>query len=135
MDNDDYAESIYILTNQSFPQYINIGYADNINDRLEQLNRNECIPFASRLYASYRVKRILSDFSVHSLIDKLNAMLRRISDFNGKKRVREFYVMSVEDAYSLLESIMAINGLKENLKRSTPAKNRKRRRERSKRNI
>lgn len=41
---------IYILTNPSFPQYVKIGYADNVEKRLEQLNRSECIPFAFRLY-------------------------------------------------------------------------------------
>ncbi|MHC1787270.1 MAG: GIY-YIG nuclease family protein [Christensenellales bacterium] len=30
---------IYILTNPSFPEYVKIGYADNIKNRLRQLNR------------------------------------------------------------------------------------------------
>lgn len=30
---------IYILTNPSFPDYVKIGYADNIDKRLKQLNR------------------------------------------------------------------------------------------------
>ena len=37
---------IYILTNPAFPDYVKIGYADNINSRLKQLNQSECIPFA-----------------------------------------------------------------------------------------
>lgn len=36
---------IYILTNPSFPEYVKIGYADDIDKRLLQLNRSECIPF------------------------------------------------------------------------------------------
>ena len=28
-----------------------IGYADNMENRLKQLNRSECIPFAFRVYA------------------------------------------------------------------------------------
>ena len=39
---------IYILTNPSFPDYVKIGYATNIENRLKQLNRSECIPFAFR---------------------------------------------------------------------------------------
>lgn len=35
---------IYILTNPSFPEYVKIGYAANIEKRLAQLNRSECIP-------------------------------------------------------------------------------------------
>ena len=29
---------IYILTNPSFPEYVKIGYADDIDKRLQQLN-------------------------------------------------------------------------------------------------
>ena len=32
---------IYILTNPSFPEYVKIGYADDIDKRLQQLNRSE----------------------------------------------------------------------------------------------
>ena len=39
---------IYILTNPSFPQYVKIGYADNVESQLKQLNNSECIPFAFR---------------------------------------------------------------------------------------
>lgn len=38
---------IYILSNPSFEEYIKIGYATNIEERLKQLNRSEavfCIP-------------------------------------------------------------------------------------------
>ena len=33
---------IYILTNPSFEQYVKIGYADDVDKRLQQLNRSEC---------------------------------------------------------------------------------------------
>lgn len=52
---------IYILTNPSFPEYVKIGYANDINRRLQQLNRSECIPFAFRVYATYEVSSRLSD--------------------------------------------------------------------------
>lgn len=106
---------IYILTNPSFPQYVKIGYADNVEKRLEQLNRSECIPFAFRLYAFYKVPVRLTDMKLHNMIDKLNPNLRAIDDFNGKKRVREFYAMDAHDAFSILEAIAEIHGLKENL--------------------
>lgn len=52
---------IYILTNPSFPDYVKIGYADNVNNRLQQLNNSECTPFAFRVYATYEVDSRLSD--------------------------------------------------------------------------
>ena len=83
---------IYILTNPSFPDYVKIGYADDIGKRLQQLNRSECIPFAFRVYATYEVNSRLSDLKIHTIIDKLNPNLRSIENFNGQKRVREFYL-------------------------------------------
>lgn len=100
---------IYILTNPSFEDYIKIGYADNVERRLQQLNNSECTPFAFRVYATYEVDSRLSDLKIHAIIDKLNPNLRSIDNFNGKKRVREFYAMSKEDAYDILEAIAEIH--------------------------
>ena len=107
---------IYILTNPSFPQYVKIGYADNVESRLKQLNNSECIPFAFRIYATYEVEERLTDLKLHALIDQLNPNLRSIDNVDGKKRVREFYAMSPEQAYSILETIAILGGRKERLK-------------------
>lgn len=112
---------IYILTNPSFKDYVKIGYADDINKRLKQLNRSECVPFAFHIYATYEVTDRLSDIQIHNIIDSLNPNLRAIETFEGKKRVREFYAISAEDAYKLLEGIAKIYGLTKNLKRHTPS--------------
>ncbi len=111
---------IYILTNPSFPDYVKIGYADDISKRLNQLNRSECIPFAFRVYATYEVNSRLSDLKIHSIIDKLNPNLRSIDNFNGQKRVREFYAMTPEDAYSILEAIAEIHGCTDKLQLVKP---------------
>ena len=116
---------IYILTNPSFPDYVKIGYANNVKKRLKELNRSECIPFAFRLYAYYEVSTRLSDLKIHDMIDNLNPNLRSIEEFEGKKRVREFYAMSAKEAYSLLESIATINGLTKNLHLVMPTKEQK----------
>lgn len=106
---------IYILTNPSFPKYVKIGYSDNIEKRLEELNRSECIPFAFRLYAYYKVDNRLSDKKVHELIDGLNPNLRSVENYKGKERKREFYAMTKEQAYSILKSIACINNRENDL--------------------
>lgn len=111
---------IYILTNPSFPGYVKIGYGDNMENRLKQLNRSECIPFAFRVYAIYEVSTRLSDLKLHKIIDKLNPDLRSIDDFNGQKRIREFYAMNPEEAYAILEAMAKIHACKENLKLVAP---------------
>lgn len=107
---------IYILTNPSFEQYVKIGYADDMEARLKKLNQSECIPFAFRVYATYEVSNRLTDLKLHRLIDQLNPTLRAVENFEGRERKREFYAMSPEEAYGILEAIAEINGCEEKLR-------------------
>lgn len=108
---------IYILTNPSFPQYVKIGYATDVKQRLDELNRSTAVPFAFRVYATYEVDSALSDKKLHSILDRLNPDLRSTEEIDGKKRIREFYAMTPEDAYSILEAIAEINGYSHRLKK------------------
>ena len=74
---------IYILTNPSFPDYVKIGYADDVERRLMELNRSECVPFAFRIYIYYKVPKRLTDMKLHQMIDRLNSNLRSIEEFDG----------------------------------------------------
>ena len=108
---------IYIFTNPSFPQYVKIGYANNVEQRLDELNRSTAVPFSFRVYATYEVDSNLSDKKLHSILDKLNPELRSTEEVDGKRRVREFYAMPPEDAYSILEAIAEINNYRHRLKK------------------
>lgn len=113
---------IYILTNPSFPEYVKIGYADDIERRLAELNRTECTPFAFRVYATYAVQTRLTDLKIHEMIDRINPELRSIDNVDGKKRVREFYAMSAEDAYLMFEAMAEIHGTTDLLVKIKPDK-------------
>lgn len=106
---------IYILTNPSFPDYVKIGYADDVASRVKQLNRSECTPYAFRIYATYETETRLTDLKLHAMIDKLNPDLRSRDEIDGKKRVREFYSMSAEDAYGIFEVMAEIHGTMDKL--------------------
>ena len=108
---------IYILTNPSFKEYIKIGYAADVKQRLDTLNRNPGLPFAFRVYATYEVDSALSDKKLHSILDTLRPDLRSMEEIDGKKRIREFYAMPPEDAYAILEAIAEINGYADRLKK------------------
>ncbi len=108
---------IYVFTNPSFPQYVKIGYAEDVKKRLDELNRSSAIPYAFRIFATYEVDSALSDKKLHSILDKLNPDLRSTEEINGKKRVREFYAMAPELAYNILEAIAEINGYRHRLKK------------------
>lgn len=113
---------IYILTNPSFPDYVKIGYADDVESRVRQLNRSECTPYAFRVYATYETDARLTDLSLHAMIDKLNPELRSRDEIDGKKRVREFYSMSAEDAYGIFEAMAEIHGTQDKLHLHTISK-------------
>lgn len=106
---------IYILTNPAFPQYVKIGYAKNVEERLKQLNQSEGVPLAFRIYATYEVDKSVVDKKIHKIIDKLNPTLRSRDEIDGKLRVREFFAMSAEDAYSIFEAMSEIHGCENNL--------------------
>lgn len=113
---------IYILTNPSFTEWVKIGYADDVQQRVAQLNRTECTPFGFRIYATYEVTDRLKDIPVHTLIDQLNPSLRSKDEIEGKIRIREFYNMTPEDAYGILEMVAKINGLECNLRKYVQTK-------------
>ena len=117
MKNEKSTGFIYIFTNPSFPQYVKIGYAKDAEQRLDELNRSSAVPFAFRIYATYEVDSTLSDKKLHSILDKLNPDLRSKEEVNGKSRIREFYAMAPEDAYSILEAIAEINNYSHRLKK------------------
>lgn len=50
-------------------------------------------------------------------MDKLNPELRSTEEVDGKRRIREFYAMTPEDAYSILEAIAEINDYRHRLKK------------------
>ncbi len=111
---------IYVLTNPSFPEYVKIGYASNLERRLSQLNRSETIPYVFRVYAIYEVHSKLTDKELHRLIDSLNPDLRSVETFDGKVRTKEFFQMTPEEAYELLKSIARISGTEDRLHLMTP---------------
>ena len=113
---------IYILTNPSFPDYVKIGYADDVESRVRQLNRSECTPYAFRVYATYETEARLTDLRLHAMIDKLNPDLRSRDEIDGKKRVREFYSMSAEDAYGIFEAMAEIHGTQDKLHKHSMSK-------------
>ncbi len=93
-----------------------------MEERLNRLNNFEVVPFAFRLYATYDVETQSADKVLHKIFDKFNADLRSIDTINDKVRVREFYLISPEDAYELLEDIAIISGTKEKFYLYKPTK-------------
>ena len=101
---------IYILTNPSFPEYVKIGYADDVEVRVKQLNNSEAVPFSFHIYATFDVLERLTDKKLHNFIDTLNPELRSKEQIGNKIRVREFYHIKPEEIYSAFESMAEVTG-------------------------
>ena len=107
---------IYIMTNQALRGMVKIGFATDVEVRRRQLSTT-ALPFDYEVYAVYETTGNLEDKKLHKMIDQLNPKLR----VNKK---REFFDMSPEDAYELLEAIATISGTKGKLSRTIPKKER-----------
>lgn len=93
---------IYIMTNPALINMVKIGYATNVEERRKQLSTT-ALPYEYEVYATYETNGNLEDKKLHQLIDDLNADLR-------VSKNREFYVMTPEQAYQLIEAIAIISG-------------------------
>lgn len=103
---------IYIMTNPALSGMVKIGYATNVEARRQQLSTT-ALPYDYEIYATYETPGALEDKKLHKLIDNLNPDLR-------VSKNREFFIMSAEDAFELLEAIATISGSKDKLKRTNP---------------
>lgn len=106
---------IYIFTNPSFPKYVKIGYAEDAQRRLDDANASTWTPMAFRIYGTYQTAEANADKILHKLIDILDDELRVSDIVKGHERKREFFEMSPETAWSILENIATISGTKERL--------------------
>lgn len=100
---------IYIMTNPCLQNMVKIGFATDVEQRRKQLSTT-ALPYDYEVYATYETSGKLEDKKLHKLIDNLNPELR-------VTKSREFFIMSPEEAYELLEAIATISGSQDKLKR------------------
>ena len=100
---------IYIMTNPCLNNMVKIGYATDVEERRKQLSTT-ALPTDYEIYATYETPGKLEDKKLHKLIDNLNPDLR-------VSKNREFFLMTPEDAYDLLEAIAIISGSQDKLKK------------------
>ena len=100
---------IYIMTNPALKDMVKIGFATDVEVRRKQLSTT-ALPYEYEIYATYETSGNLEDKKLHRMIDNLNPDLRVTSN-------REFFVMSPQEAFDLLEAIATISGTKDKLKK------------------
>lgn len=99
---------IYIFTNPALNGMVKIGFASDVERRRKELSTT-ALPYDYEVYATYETNGNLEDKKLHKLIDNLNPDLR-------VSKSREFFIMTPEEAYELLDSIALISGTSDKLK-------------------
>lgn len=100
---------IYIMTNPCLQDMVKIGFSNNVEERRKQLSTT-ALPYDYEIFATYETPGNLEDKKLHQMIDQLNPDLR-------VSKNKEFFIMTPEEAYSLLETIAKISGTDDKLKR------------------
>lgn len=101
---------IYIMVNECLKNMVKIGYATDVEERRKQLSTT-ALPYEYEVYAVYETPGKLEDKKLHKLIDNLNPDLR-------VSKNREFFMMTPEDAYELLQAIAIISGSQDKLRKT-----------------
>ena len=116
---------VYILTNPCLDGWIKIGMSNrnDIEARLAELNRPTNIPLSYRAYAIYEVENPEEvEANIHRLFDAIDESLHAIEKLDsGRLRVREFFHISPEKAYSVFMSVAKLRGDVDNLKLVMPS--------------
>ena len=95
---------IYIMTNPALKDMVKIGFATDVESRRKQLSTT-ALPYEYEVYATYETSGKLEDKKLHKMIDNLNPDIRVTSN-------REFFIMSPQEAYELLEAIAIISNIR-----------------------
>lgn len=115
---------VYILKNPSFSdEWVKIGRTDqdDIMIRVRELNRSEATPFGFRIYAIYEVENSqMVEHEIHGLIDDIHFELRARETIYGQNRVKEFFHMSADSAFSVFKHIAILRNDIEKLKLYPP---------------
>lgn len=98
------------MTNPCLKDMVKIGFAKNVEARRRQLSTT-ALPYEYEIYAIYETSGNLEDKKLHKMIDQLNPELR-------VTKSREFFLMSPDEAYNLLEAIAVISGSQDRLKKA-----------------
>ena len=99
--------AVYVMINESFPGLIKIGYAEDVEKMVGQLNESAVTPFPFLLYATYEVPSDFAEAGIQRIVDRL---MQGRKDDQLDLQKRGFYSIEPEAVYQLLEDMALIHG-------------------------
>jgi hypothetical protein len=117
---------VYILTNPSLQGWIKIGYTadEDIKKRVKELNVSTSIPLSFRVYATLKIENAYEiEQSIHTIFDTIDKSLHSIEKTeDGKERIREFFQISPEKAFIILQEVAKLTHTEKDLTLGIPTK-------------
>ena len=110
---------IYIIVNSMLPKQSKVGYAEDAEKVVNQLNKQGMFKGAYSLYATYETAAVADDKQVYKLFATLNDDISIVEVPEGRNTTSEYYVIKPDEAYRLLLTIARISGTQDNLKKYT----------------
>lgn len=111
-------EVVYLLSNESIPEWIKIGRTNEIDRRLKELYSTS-VPLPFKVEETIRTNSLdeskILERSIHSIIDTINPSLRKKTEASK----REFFKLSVDEGKSIFGLLSQIMGLNANDNRET----------------
>ena len=95
--------SLYVLTNKAFPDYIKVGYAENVSTAVKQINGTNPAPFPYGVFCTYAVEADRADVIFRNLLSCISPS------------TTDFYNIPPEEVYALLTMMAKLHGCEERL--------------------
>ena len=94
---------LYVLTNQAFPDYIRVGFAEDAEAAVKQLNSTNPASFPYRLFCTYAVEAVRADVLFRNLLSCISPS------------TTDFYNIPPEEVYALLTMMAKLHGCEDRL--------------------
>ena len=94
---------LYVLTNQAFPDYIKVGFAEDAATAAKQLNNTNPAPFPYKLFCTYAVEAVHADVLFRNLLSCISPS------------TTDFYNIPPEEIYALLTMMAKLHGCEDRL--------------------
>ena len=94
---------LYVLTNQAFPDYVKVGFAEDVTTAVKQMNNTNPAPFPYKVFCTYAVEAVRADVLFRNLLSCI------------APSTTDFFNIPPEEVYALLTMMARLHGCEDRL--------------------
>lgn len=94
---------LYVLTNQAFPDYVKVGFAEDAEAAVMQMNSTNPAPFPYKVFCTYAVEAVRADVLFRNLLSCISPS------------TTDFFNIPPEEVYALLTMMAKLHGCEDRL--------------------